>query len=44
MRQDFGELAHHVLEDVGRGIMKQRLQRWEVDAASEDVLEGLFGL
>ena len=44
MRQDFRELAHHVFEDVGRGIMQKRFKSWEVDTASEDVLKGLLGL
>ena len=42
--QHLAELAHHVLEDVGRGIVEERLQGRQVDALLEDVLEGTLGL
>jgi len=44
VRQNLGELAHHVLENVGRGIMEKRLQGRKVDTACQDVLEGFLGL
>ena len=32
MGQHLAELAHHVLEDVGRGVVEQGLQGRQVDA------------